>query len=95
MVFLMDNMLVKIKNLIELKNNLKNLENEIKNIEDEIKKEMITQNITEMVIDVFKIKYIDVISKRLDTTLLKNENKAIYDRYIKETTSKRFTITTI
>ena len=85
----------KIRNLIELKNNLKNLESEIKNIEDEIKEEMTIQNLFEMVIDVFKIKYIDIISKRLDTTLLKNENKAIYDRYSKETTSKRFTITTI
>lgn len=84
-----------IRNLIKLKNNLKNLENEIKNIEDEIKEDMSAQDISEMIIDVFKIKYIDVVSKRLDTTLLKNENKAIYDRYTKETTSKRFTITTI
>lgn len=84
-----------IKNLIELKSNLKNLENEIKNIEDEIKEDMSAQNISELIVDVFKIKYINIVSKRLDTTLLKNENKAIYDRYSKETTSKRFTITTI
>lgn len=42
--------------------------------------------------DIFKIRYITVTSKRLDTTKLKAENSDIYNEYLKESVSQRFTV---
>ena len=37
-------------------------------------------------------RFTTVVSNRLDTTALKRENAAIYQRYLKQSTSRRFSI---
>lgn len=46
----------------------------------------------EVTADIFKIKYITVISNRLDTTKFKSEHSDLYSAYLKESTAKRFTV---
>ncbi len=63
---------------------------------DEIKKELITeleeQQTEKLLVDTYKISYTDVKSERLDTKTFKSENPELANRYIKVTTSKRFTV---
>ena len=40
----------------------------------------------------FKVMWKNVISSRLDTTRLKNENPDIYNQYVVDNVSRRFTI---
>lgn len=65
---------------------------EAESIKDELKAEMINRNTEEMAVDVFKIRYKTVKSNRFDTTAFKNTHKELYDQYIKQTESRRFTV---
>jgi predicted phage-related endonuclease len=45
-----------------------------------------------MVVDVFKLNYITVTTNRIDTTALKKDMPAVAEKYMKATTTKRFTV---
>ena len=66
---------------------------EIDALKDTIKKEMDNRGVEELEVGQYIARFTTVISNRLDTTALKRENSAIYQRYIKQTTSRRFSIT--
>ncbi|MCL2387824.1 MAG: hypothetical protein FWC89_09800 [Defluviitaleaceae bacterium] len=87
------NLLEKIHDLKKLKLDLSELEKEIKDIEDTIKKEMTTRNVSELIVDVFKIRWKPFTTTRIDTTALKEELPEIAARYSKVTESHRLTIT--
>ena len=53
---------------------------------------MINRNTEEMMVDVFKIRYKTVKSNRFDTTAFKSTHKELYNQYIKQTESRRFTV---
>ena len=77
-------------------NELKKLEEEvemaIKNLEDKIKNEMNKQNTEEMVVGRYIIRYTTVISDRFDTSSFKKVQPDVYQQYIKQSISRRFSI---
>lgn len=68
------------------------LEAEIKAAQDEIKQAMTDNNLEEMQADVFTIRYKSVTSSKFDSTSFKNAYESLYNKFLKETESKRFTI---
>ena len=40
----------------------------------------------------FKVRYKTIVTTRFDSKAFKAENAELYDRYTKESTSKRFTV---
>lgn len=82
----------KVIELKELKVMAEELQNEITAIEDNIKAEMIAQNVNELQVGIFKIRWTPVTSNRFDTTAFKNKYADLYKQFIKVIESKRFTI---
>lgn len=82
----------KVRELKELKAMIDELSAEAATIEDEIKAEMTARNVSEMAVDVFKIRYTTVNSTRFDSASFKKSHGDLYAQYTKQTTSRRFTI---
>lgn len=82
----------KIVELRELENMMEELKTEIETLKDAIKREMDSRGVEELEAGQYIARFTTVVSNRLDTTALKRENNALYQRYIKQTTSRRFTI---
>jgi len=68
------------------------IEAEITAIEDTIKAEMTARDTEEMIVDVFKVRWVSYTSSRVDTTALKNALPEIAERFTKTTAAKRFTV---
>ena len=83
----------KIRKLKKLKLDIAEMEKFVKEIEDAIKAKMTEQNVSEMVVDVFKIRWIPYSTTRIDMARLKAELPDVALRYSKTTESLRFTIT--
>jgi len=86
-------LLAKVKEYKELQKMIEELENKVSEIKTNITAEMEAQQAQEISVDIFKIKYIDVVSKRFNTTEFKQTHTDLYEQYLKESTCKRFTIT--
>lgn len=82
----------KVKKLKRLQAKADNLNTEIKAIQNEIKAELEAQNIEELKAGEYKIRYAAVTSKRFDTAAFKKLYSALYNQFVKTTTSRRFTI---
>lgn len=82
----------KVRELKELKAMAEELAAEITSIEDDIKAEMTVRETEELLVDIFKIRWITVKSNRLDTTAIKEELPEVAARYTKQTESRRFTV---
>lgn len=82
----------KIVELRELENMMEELKTEIETLKDAIKREMDSRGVEELEAGQYIARFTTVVSNRFDTTALKRENNALYQRYIKQTTSRRFTI---
>ena len=82
----------KVRELKELKVMQEELQAEITAIEDSIKAEMTAQNVNELTIDVFKIRWVPVTSNKFDTTAFKNKYIDLYNQFIKVIETKRFSI---
>lgn len=82
----------KVRSLKELEALITEAQAEAESIKDELKAEMINRNTEEMMVDVFKIRYKTVKSNRFDTTAFKSTHKELYNQYIKQTESRRFTV---
>lgn len=82
----------KVRSLKELEALIAEAQAEAESIKDELKAEMINRNTEEMSVDVFKIRYKTVKSNRFDTTAFKSTHKELYDQYIKQTETRRFTV---
>lgn len=82
----------KVIELKELKVMAEELQNEITVIEDNIKAEMTAQNVNELQVGIFKIRWTPVTSNRFDTTSFKNKYADLYNQFLKVIESKRFTI---
>jgi len=59
---------------------------------DEIKAHMANQGTEEITVDVFKVRYTPVTSKRFDTTGFKATHAELYGQYCKESTTRRFSV---
>ncbi len=82
----------KVRELKELKAMAEELAAEITAIEDVIKADMIAQEVEEMTIDVFKIRYKTVKSNRFDSNAFKATHSELYNQYLKQTETRRFTV---
>lgn len=85
-------LLAKIRSLKELEALISEAQAELDSIKDELKAEMTNRNTEELDVDVFKIRYKTVKSNRFDTTAFKSTHKELYDQYVKQTESRRFTV---
>ncbi len=81
-----------VRELKELKLMQEELQAEITAIEDNIKAEMTEQNVTELTVDVFKIRWTPVKTNKFDTTAFKNKYSELYNQFIKVIETKRFSI---
>lgn len=82
----------RVRKLKELKTFADELAAEITAIEDELKAEMTAQNVEEMTVDVFKLRYKAVTSNRFDSTAFKATHAELYNQYTKPTTYCRFSV---
>jgi len=71
----------------------KKLEAEIEAAKDEIKQVMTAVGVDTLTVDVFTVRYQSVVSRRFDTSAFKNENEGVYEKYLTESSSMKFTIT--
>lgn len=85
-------LLGKIRSLKELEALISEAQAELDSIKDELKAEMTNRNTEELDVDVFKIRYKTVKSSRFDTTAFKSTHKELYEQYVKQTESRRFTV---
>ena len=69
---------------------IKELEQQKKQIEESINDKNKT---SELVVDVFTVHWSESTSERFDSKAFKNDNEELYAEYLKETTTKRFSIT--
>ena len=82
----------KIEALKEWEAILEDAKTEVENLKDIIKKEMDNRGVEEMEAGQYIARFTTVVSNRLDTTAFKRENAALYQRYLKQSTSRRFSI---
>ena len=80
----------KVRELRELKTMAEELQAEISTIEDTIKAAM--GDTEEMTVDVFKVRWTTVTSRRFDTTAFKATHQGLYDQYSKESVTRRFSV---
>lgn len=81
----------KIEELKELEAIVREAEAEIEALKDEIKTEM--RDKEEMNVGRYIVRWKSVVSNRLDTTALKKAIPDVYNMYVKQTESRRFSIT--
>lgn len=84
---------VKIKTIKELEQQKKQIEESIGDIKDEIKSFMEKNKTSELVVDVFTVHWSESTSERFDSKAFKKDEEELYSKYLKETTTKRFSIT--
>ena len=84
------NLAPRIKELMELRRMKEELDSEIASIEDEIKQAM--GNDETLIAGPFKIDWKTVVSSRIDTTALKKALPEIAERFMKQTTTRRFCV---
>lgn len=82
----------KIKELRELRRMAEELQQEIDGITDTIKAEMTARNVDTLTGADWKATWKEVTSNRLDSTALKKELPDIAARFMKASTSRRFTL---
>ena len=80
----------KARSFKEIQRMIEELEAQANGIRESIIAEM--DGAEEITADVFRIRYITVISNRLDTANFKKDHADLYNEYLKECASKRFTV---
>lgn len=81
-----------IRELKELKVMADELQAEITAIEDKIKSEMTARNTTELQVDIFKVRFTDVVTNRFDTKAFKEIYNDLYNQFTTQIQTKRFSI---
>lgn len=84
--------LEKVQEYKKLQNIIDTIEERMEQIKQSVIDEMEQQQVDELKIDIFKVRYITVISNRFNTTEFKKTHEQLYAQYLKESKSKRFTI---
>ena len=80
----------KVKELLELKRMREELDTEISSIEDELKQAMGDEET--LIAGAFKVDWKLVVSSRIDTAALKKALPEIAERFMKQTTTRRFCV---
>jgi len=83
----------RIEELNELEEMIETLKAEAESIKDVIKNEMTEQNVEEMIVGDYIVRWVDVLSSRFDTKRFKQTmGEDVYKAFTKEVASKRFSI---
>lgn len=82
----------KIQALQELEALSAEVSEEIESIKDSIKTEMQKRNTEELTVGRFIVRWTSILSNRFDSTAFKKVMPEVYKSFIKQTTSRRFTI---
>ena len=80
----------KVKELMELRRMKEELDAEIQHIEDQIKQAMGDDET--LIAGAFKVDWKTVVSSRIDTAALKKALPEIAERFMKQTTTRRFCV---
>ena len=82
----------KIEALKELESLIEEAKAEAESLRDEIKQEMLSRDTDELTAGQYIVRYTAVLSQRFDTTAFKKVMPDVYKAYIKQVSSRRFTI---
>ncbi len=82
----------KIREFKELQQLIEEAETELEAIKDQIKAEMEARGVQELTVDIFKVRWMPVVSRRFDATAFKKTHNELYQQYLKETEIRRFTV---
>lgn len=82
----------KIEQLKELEALVREAEKEVEQLKDEIKAEMYMRDTEELSAGRYTVRWTSVISNRFDSTTFKKEMGELYNRYVKQSESRRFSI---
>lgn len=82
----------KIEALKDLESLIEEAKAEAETLRDEIKQEMLNRETEEMEVGQYIIRWTSVLSQRFDTTAFKKVMPDVYKAYIKQVSSKRFSI---
>lgn len=81
-----------IKKIREKEKMISELQETIDEAKNEIKAELDSRGETEINTGAYIVRYKEVVSNRFDSKSLKKDNEELYNLYLKESISKRFTI---
>ncbi len=81
-----------VRNIKDLRLMKEELESEIAAAEDIIKAEMTARGVDELTVDIFKICWNKVASRRFDTASFKKAHEELYNFFTKTTETRRFSI---
>ena len=87
-----EEIIVKIEALKEWEEILTEAQAEAEAIRDSLKEEMLEQETEELVAGTYIIRWTSVLTNRFDTTAFKKEHNDLYKEFIKQISSKRFSI---
>lgn len=82
----------KIEELQELEGMVKELSEEIEAIKDILKDEMNEQGIEEMFVGDYIVRYTSVLTSKFNSKEFKEDHLDLYKAYLKQVSSKRFSI---
>ncbi|MBO5627723.1 MAG: hypothetical protein J5965_01415 [Aeriscardovia sp.] len=85
-------LLNKIEALNEWEQLMEEARQEAEALRDSIKQEMLNRNTDEMEVGQYIVRWSSVLTQRLDTTAFKKAMPDVYKAFIKQTTSRRFSI---
>lgn len=82
----------RIEKLKELERQQEALQKQIDELKDQIKQDMEQKGVEELQAGSFLIRWKMVLSNRFDTKAFQKEHESLYNQYLKQTQSRRFTI---
>ena len=85
-------LLNKIEALNEWEQLMEEARQEAEALRDSIKQEMLNRNTDEMEVGQYIVRWSSFLTQRLDTTAFKKAMPDVYKAFIKQTTSRRFSI---
>jgi predicted phage-related endonuclease len=87
----MDNITKQVNDYKSLKTTIKDFEHKLKSIEDEIKNHMGDEE--ELIVGGNTIRWKKVTTNRFDTTAFSEQHPVLYEQFLKQSESRRFTVT--
>jgi predicted phage-related endonuclease len=92
-IFMSTNQIAKkIESLLEWEKIMEEAKAEAGALRDEIKQELLIRNTEELTVGQYIIRWTSVLSQRFDATAFKKVMPDIYKAYLKQVSSRRFTI---
>ena len=85
--------LEKIRTIKELEQQKKQADEKIDELKGDIKTYMDKNSTSELTVDIFTVHYTEIETERFDSKALKAADEELYKKYLKSSTSKRFSIT--